>query len=194
MRVTARGELRQSQSTRSIYGLFHEVDSLTSVCAGNTYAPDGDVIDHSGIAVAQPGDVPTLSQMAACCALCNDSTLYYAPDKALPPPSPRASNGPSHRTNVGQVCQFGFACEVARRAAHSCHARSLDVLSAERCFDNQISCMAALSPVCMRRRHCCRFCICWNLDPVYGSGLVAPYNYGLLTCRFCSAVLCIKFW
>jgi hypothetical protein len=42
--------------------------------------------------------------MAACCALCNDSTLYYAPDKAHVPQSPRALNGPAQPTNVGQVC------------------------------------------------------------------------------------------
>ena len=60
------------------------------------------MIDHTGQPVPQPGDMPTLSQMAACCALCNDSTLSYAPEKAFVPPSPR-SGGPMHAPNVGEA-------------------------------------------------------------------------------------------
>ena len=61
------------------------------------------MIDHTGQPLPQPGDMPTLSQMAACCALCNDSSLSYAPEKAFVPPSPRALTAPAPASNIGQV-------------------------------------------------------------------------------------------
>jgi len=75
------------------------------------------VIDHTGQPLPQPGDMQTLSQMAACCALCNDSTLSYAPEKAFVPPSPRALTASAPAANVGQACTCiieAFACTFKR--------------------------------------------------------------------------------
>lgn len=49
--------------------------------AGTTYAPEGTIADATGHPVQQPGDLPALLAMARCSALCNDSSLYYDPDR-----------------------------------------------------------------------------------------------------------------
>ncbi len=35
------------------------------------------MVDAGGLAVAHPADQPCLAQLAACGALCNDSSLYF---------------------------------------------------------------------------------------------------------------------
>ena len=52
-------------------------------CAGTTYAPEGSVLDSNGQEVASASEQPALRALAQCCALCNDSSLYYAPGGAL---------------------------------------------------------------------------------------------------------------
>ena len=38
-------------------------------------------MEEGGKVVQQPGDLPALLAMAQCAALCNDSSLYYDPDR-----------------------------------------------------------------------------------------------------------------
>ena len=47
--------------------------------AGSTYAPEGVLRDDGGREVELPADMPAICALAQCCALCNDSSLYYAP-------------------------------------------------------------------------------------------------------------------
>jgi P-type Ca2+ transporter type 2A len=54
---------------------------VTPHAAGTTYAPEGTIADATGHTVQQPGDLPALLAMARCSALCNDSSLYYDPDR-----------------------------------------------------------------------------------------------------------------
>ena len=44
---------------------------------GGTYKPEGAVLDEQGKPVQTPADEPAVLQAAACCALCNDSSLSY---------------------------------------------------------------------------------------------------------------------
>lgn len=44
---------------------------------GTTYAPEGLVIDASGVNVQRPAALPSLLQVALCCSLCNDSAVQY---------------------------------------------------------------------------------------------------------------------
>lgn len=49
--------------------------------AGTTHSPDGELTDATGHPVQQPGDLPALLAVSQCAALCNDSSLYYDPDR-----------------------------------------------------------------------------------------------------------------
>ena len=55
-----------------------EAYSCLDSLAGTTYAPEGSIVDNSGHEVAAPAELPAVCALAQCCALCNDSTLYYA--------------------------------------------------------------------------------------------------------------------
>ena len=65
--------------------LFPQTSWLFMLClsfhvcggAGSTFAPEGAVLDAGGGAVDHPADQPCLAQLAACSALCNDSSLYF---------------------------------------------------------------------------------------------------------------------
>ena len=82
-------------------------------CTGNTYAPEGDVLDNTGERIEQPGELPCLLQMAACSSLCNDSTLYYAPDKvSLLAQSGSAAQGFGQ---AGAYQRIGESTEIALR-------------------------------------------------------------------------------
>ncbi|KAK9840627.1 hypothetical protein WJX81_005487 [Elliptochloris bilobata] len=48
---------------------------------GSTYAPEGSVLDAAGQTIPHPADQPCLAQLAACAALCNDSSLYFSAEK-----------------------------------------------------------------------------------------------------------------
>ncbi|CAK0785211.1 Calcium-transporting ATPase 3, endoplasmic reticulum-type [Coccomyxa viridis] len=48
---------------------------------GSTYAPEGSVLTESGSPLQAPAEEAAILQMAACCALCNDSTLTYNSEK-----------------------------------------------------------------------------------------------------------------
>lgn len=50
-----------------------------SAAAGGTYAPEGSVLDAQGGPVETPADQASVLETAACCALCNDSSLTYDP-------------------------------------------------------------------------------------------------------------------
>ncbi|KAK9866314.1 hypothetical protein WJX84_001071 [Apatococcus fuscideae] len=50
---------------------------------GNTYAPEGTLSEVGGGLVSLPADSPGLLNVAMTCALCNDSSLYYAADKGV---------------------------------------------------------------------------------------------------------------
>ncbi len=54
---------------------------MSTLNAGTTYAPEGEISEAAGHAVQQPGDLPALLALAQCAALCNDSSLYYDPDR-----------------------------------------------------------------------------------------------------------------
>lgn len=49
--------------------------------SGTTYAPEGIIIDNTGVQLDVPAQFPCLLHMAMCSALCNESTLQYNPDK-----------------------------------------------------------------------------------------------------------------
>ena len=72
------------------------------------------MLDGAGELVPQPGDDPCLLQIAACSALCNDSTLYYSSDR--PPPTPRAAKlAAGGVPAVGAYQRIGESTEVALR-------------------------------------------------------------------------------
>ncbi|KAK9918863.1 hypothetical protein WJX75_007624 [Coccomyxa subellipsoidea] len=50
---------------------------------GGTYAPEGSVLDAQGGPVETPADQASVLETAACCALCNDSSLTYDPDTGV---------------------------------------------------------------------------------------------------------------
>ena len=51
--------------------------------AGTTYAPEGSLLDELGATLPAPAEQPALRTLAQCCALCNDSTLYFAAGEAF---------------------------------------------------------------------------------------------------------------
>ena len=55
--------------------------SASRLSAGSTYAPEGVLLDDEGREVELPADAPGICALAQCCALCNDSSLYYAPGR-----------------------------------------------------------------------------------------------------------------
>jgi P-type Ca2+ transporter type 2A len=67
--------------------------------------------------VAYPADLPCLLNVAMCSALCNDSSLYYAPEKAAPAPGGLgdliAAGGGGARAGAYQ--RIGESTEVALR-------------------------------------------------------------------------------
>lgn len=79
------------------------------------------MLEASGERVPQPGDLPCLLQVAACSALCNDSTLCYAADRA-PPLTPRSGGAPAAGhglggtgAGAGAYQRIGESTEVALR-------------------------------------------------------------------------------
>ncbi|XP_019437891.1 PREDICTED: calcium-transporting ATPase 3, endoplasmic reticulum-type [Lupinus angustifolius] len=48
---------------------------------GTTYAPEGTIVDSTGMQLDFPAQSPCLLHIAMCSALCNESTLQYNPDK-----------------------------------------------------------------------------------------------------------------
>ena len=64
-------------------------------CAGSTYAPEGLVLDAAGQAIQHPADQPCLAQLAACAALCNDSSLFFSAGARTPWSAPFIPTGAS---------------------------------------------------------------------------------------------------
>ena len=46
--------------------------------AGTTFAPEGEIRDATQRMLPAPVELPALRALGQCCALCNDSSLYYA--------------------------------------------------------------------------------------------------------------------
>ena len=58
---------------------------LASQCcsdAGNTYAPEGALYWGQGQPLDLPAEQPCLLKLAICSALCNDSSLSFAPGQS----------------------------------------------------------------------------------------------------------------
>ncbi|CAH9077838.1 unnamed protein product [Cuscuta epithymum] len=59
----------------------HGPDAIEYSVSGATYAPEGFVIDNTGVQLEIPAQSPCLLHIAMCSALCNESVLRYNPEK-----------------------------------------------------------------------------------------------------------------
>eukprot|EP00208_Stichococcus_sp_RCC1054_P004292 CAMPEP_0206141516 /NCGR_PEP_ID=MMETSP1473-20131121/13205_1 /ASSEMBLY_ACC=CAM_ASM_001109 /TAXON_ID=1461547 /ORGANISM="Stichococcus sp, Strain RCC1054" /LENGTH=1055 /DNA_ID=CAMNT_0053536117 /DNA_START=143 /DNA_END=3310 /DNA_ORIENTATION=+ len=81
--------------------------------SGTTFAPEGEIREENGQSVKQPGDVPCLLAIGQCSALCNDSSLYYDPDRSSS--GAGSSGGGTTGPSLGGYHRIGEATEVALR-------------------------------------------------------------------------------